>query len=79
MGKVKELMMTIQEATWDAIEKNPAVEFDALVKEVAVTVGHPETLVAPIVEGEYLAYKQEYGKNDGWDGYGAEEAEYEDA
>lgn len=70
MGKVKELLMDIQEKTWEAIEKNPAIEFGALVKEVAVATKQPQNLVAPMVEAEFLDYKQGFD-NEGYDGYGA--------
>lgn len=72
MGKVKELLMDIQEKTWEAIEKYPAIEFDALVKEVAVATNQEEKFIAPIVESEYLDYKNGVGNDEGYDGYGAE-------
>ena len=68
--------MDIQEKTWEAIEANPAIEFAELVKAVAVAGGYEEKFIAPIVEEEYLDYKREYGKDEGYEGYGVE-AEYE--
>jgi len=71
MGKVKELLMDIQEKTWQVIEANPAIEFDALVKEVAVATNQEEKFIAPVVEEEFLEYKNGFD-NEGYDGYGAE-------
>ena len=78
MGKVKELYMDIQEKTWEAIEANPSTGFEELVKAVAVAGGYEEKFIAPIVEDEYLDYKREYGKDEGYEGYGVGlEAEYD--
>jgi len=74
MGKVKELYMDIQEKTWEAIEKNPSIGFEELVKEVSVASGLEEKFIAPIVEEEYLDYKRGYGADEGQ--HGADEAQY---
>ena len=74
MSRVSDLLIDIQENTWAVIEKNPAIEFDALVKEVAIAIKQEEKFIAPMVEAEFLDYKQGFD-NEGYEGYGVEESE----
>lgn len=62
MGRVKELYMDIQMATWEVLEQNPTESFGNLVGQVASATRQTPEFVTSMVRDIYDEYR-EHGFN----------------